>query len=204
MHPGSATWEYPDAVGKPIPLTEVRIVGSDGEDVADGESGEVWVRSPGVAREYWNKPEASAETFVDGWCLTGDLGRVNEGGFLVITGRAKDMIKSGGENIYPAELEQVLTRHPAIEDAAAIGVPDPKFQETVCVVVVPKRGETISEEEVVAHCVAHLASYKKPRYGVIASELPRTASGKVMKYQLRERHAGLGSERAPDAGAAGG
>jgi fatty-acyl-CoA synthase len=195
-HPPGSTWDHPDSVGRPIPLTEVRIVGPDGEDVAAGESGEIWVRSPGVAREYWGKPEASAETFIDGWCVTGDLGRVDADGFLVITGRAKDMIKSGGENIYPVEIEQTLTRHPAIEDAAAIGVPDPRYQETVCAVVVPKRGETISEEEVVAHCVAHLASYKKPRHVVIVDELPRTASGKVLKYVLRERYEALGSHRA--------
>jgi fatty-acyl-CoA synthase len=199
-HPASTTWDHPDSVGRPIPLTEVRIVGGDGEDVAAGESGEVWVRSPGVAREYWGRPQESAETFVDGWCITGDLGRVNDAGLLVITGRKKDMIKSGGENIYPAEIEQVLTRHPAIEDAAAIGVPDPTYQETVCVVVVPKRGEELPEEEVVEHCRRHLASYKKPRYVIVASELPRTASGKVMKHVLRERYAHLGSERAADGG----
>lgn len=201
-HPASSTWEHPDSVGRPIPWTEVRIVGPDGKDAPAGQSGEIWVRSPGVAREYWGKPEVSAATFVDGWCITGDLGRVNEAGFLIITGRAKDMIKSGGENIYPAEIEQVLTRHPAIEDAAAIGVPDPRYQEAVCAIVVPKRGESIDEQEVIEHCLKHLASYKKPRHVVIASELPRTASGKVMKHLLRETHAGLGQEREP--GAAGG
>ncbi len=174
------------------PLTEIRIVGEDGEGgsgtgLGVGEDGEIWVRSPAVASRYWNRPEADTETFVDGWCRTGDIGRIDAEGLLSITGRAKDMIKSGGENIYPIEIEEVLTDHPSIADAAVIGVPDPRYQETVCAVVVRGEGAELKEVDVVSHCLERLASYKKPRHVAFVAELPRTASGKVRKFVLRER-----------------
>lgn len=187
MPSGEATRRVPGAVGKPLPLTEIRIVDADGAPLGAEETGEIWVRSPSVASEYWNRPEANAETFVDGWCRTGDIGRVDREGLLSITGRAKDMIKSGGENIYPIEIEEVLTAHPAIADAAVIGVPDPRYQETVCAVVVRGEGAEIEEEDVVSHCIGQLAGYKKPRHVRFVDELPRTASGKVQKFILRER-----------------
>jgi fatty-acyl-CoA synthase len=136
---------------------------------------------------YWNKPEASAETFVDGWCRTGDLGRINEGGLLVIAGRKKDMIRSGGENIYPAEIEDVLCRHELIREAAAVAVPDERWIESVCAVVVPVEGAELTEEDVKAHCAGLLAGYKRPRYVVIADSLPRNPSGKVLKKDIREQ-----------------
>lgn len=187
MPSGEATRRVPGAVGRPLPLTEVRVVDPEGAALGAEEAGEIWVRSPSVASEYWNRPEANAETFVDGWCRTGDIGRVDGEGLLSITGRAKDMIKSGGENIYPIEIEEVLTAHPAIADAAVIGVPDPRYQETVCAVVVRGAGAELEAAEVVAHCVERLAGYKKPRHVVFVDELPRTASGKVRKFVLRER-----------------
>lgn len=185
--PGLA-FEHPRSVGRAMPFCEVSVRDDDGAEVPAGAQGEIWTRSPANSRGYWNKPEANAETFVDGWCRTGDLGRVEASG-LAITGRKKDMIRSGGENIYPAEIEDVLARHPKVSDVAVIGVPDPAFIETVCAVVVAVEGEELSEEEVVEHCRRHLASYKKPRHVRFLDELPRTASAKVQKYLLRERFA---------------
>ncbi|HWM35295.1 MAG TPA: AMP-binding protein [Pseudolysinimonas sp.] len=181
------TQRHPDSVGKPLPFTEVRVAGPTGEEVARDEVGEVWVRSPSVSREYWGKPEASAETFVDGWCRTGDLGRVTPDGFLVLAGRQKEMIKSGGENIYPLEVENALTLHDEIVDAAVIGVPDERFQEAVCAFVVLTPGSSLTVDDIIEHSRTRLASYKKPRHVFIVDELPRTPSGKVTKYVLRER-----------------
>lgn len=181
-------------VGKPMPLTEIKIADDDGRSLGKGEVGEIWIKSPVVAREYWRKPEATRETFVDGWCRTGDLGRIDEDGYLVIAGRKKDMIRSGGENIYPAELENVLIQHPKIRDVAIIGVPDPKYLEAVCAVIVPQPGSNPSEQEILDYCKSRLAGYKKPRYVVFVDELPRTPSGKIMKYRLRDTYRSLGAE----------
>lgn len=177
---------HPDSVGRAIPFTEVQIVGPNTQRLSAGEIGEVWVRSPGVAKEYWRKPEASAETFVDGWCRTGDLGQLTKDGYLILSGRKKDMIKSGGENIYPIEVEQVLLAHPDISDAAVIGVPDDRYQEAVCAVIVPMPGREITSEQIVEYCRENLASYKKPRHVYVVSALPRTPSGKIMKFKLKE------------------
>lgn len=182
----AGTRQHPDSVGRAMPFTEVQIVGEDSRPLSADEVGEVWVRSPAVAKEYWQKPEASAETFVDGWCRTGDLGRLTKDRYLILSGRAKDMIKSGGENIYPIEVEQVLLAHPDVSDVAVIGVPDEKYQEAVCAVIVPMPGRMVTSQEIIEHCRAQLASYKKPRHVYIVSSLPRTPSGKIMKFKLKE------------------
>ncbi|WP_044894026.1 class I adenylate-forming enzyme family protein [Bacillus alveayuensis] len=174
-------------VGKPLPLTEIKIANEDGEEVKAGEVGEIVIKSPAVSKGYWGKPRATAETFVNGWCKTGDLGQFDEDGYLIIAGRKKDMIRSGGENIYAAEIEDVLYRLEGVKDAAVIGIPDPTYIETVCAVIVKKQGYDLQEQEVVEHCKTHLASYKKPRKVVFVNELPRTPSGKVQKYVLREQ-----------------
>ena len=186
--------QHPDCVGRPLPLTEVRIVKDDGSEAPPGEDGEVWVRSPSVSSEYWNKPEESAKTFVDGFCRTGDAGAIVGPGLLKITGRKKDMILSGGENIYPAEIEAILTEHEAIKDAAVIGVPDARFHEAVCAVLTRQPGTEISEDEVIAYCRQRLAGYKKPRHVVFVDELPRNPTGKVLKYVLRDEYRHLGSD----------
>jgi fatty-acyl-CoA synthase len=186
--------EYPDCVGRPLPMTEIRIVRDDGSEASPGQDGEIWVRSPSVSQGYWNKPEATAETFVDGFCRTGDAGAVVGPGLLKITGRRKDMINSGGENIYPAEIEAILTEHPSIKDAAVIAVPDPRFQEAVCAVLTRQPGASISADEVIAYCRDHLAGYKKPRHIVFMDELPRNPTGKILKYVLRDRYRHLGAE----------
>jgi acyl-CoA synthetase (AMP-forming)/AMP-acid ligase II len=186
-----------NVVGVPLPLSELRLARDDGTEVAGGEEGEVWVRSASSSREYWNKPQASAETFVDGWCRTGDLGRMVEGR-LHITGRSKDMIKSGGENVYPVEVENVLLEHPAVAEVAVIGVPDTTYHEAVCAVVVPSRLGEVDAGELVAYCRDRLAGYKKPRYVVAVEDLPRTVTGKVRKQELRERFEYIEKERGDD------
>jgi fatty-acyl-CoA synthase len=184
--PGFA-FERPAFVGRAFPFAELTVRDDQGRQVPDGTSGEIWTRSPANALGYWNKPAESAETFVDGWCKTGDLGLVEDGA-LRISGRKKDMIRSGGENIYPAELEDTLLRHPKITDVAIIGIPDPAFVEVVCAVVVVADGEELSAADVVEHCVANLASFKRPRRVEFVDALPRTASLKVQKFVLRERY----------------
>ncbi|WP_366922007.1 acyl--CoA ligase [Metallumcola ferriviriculae] len=178
-------------VGKPLPFAEVKVAGEDGIPVGVGEVEEIWIKSPSVSSEYWNRPEATAETFVDGWCRTGDLGRVDEDGFLAIAGRKKDMIRSGGENIYPSELEDVINRHPKVKNVAIIGLPHPTFLETVCAVIVPKDDVEVTEEDIVDYCKQHMAGFKKPRHVVFVDELPRTPSGKVKKFQLRNKYQSL-------------
>ena len=185
--------KYPDSVGRPIPLTEVRVVRDDGGDAEVDEDGEVWVRSPAVSDGYWQKPDETAATFVDGWCKTGDAGRVNSDGLLTLTGRKKDMIKTGGENVYPAEIESILTDHPHVVEAAVIAVPDPRFQEAVCAVIVADDASAISAEDVQEYCRERLAGYKKPRHVVFVEELPRNAAGKILKFELRELYASLGA-----------
>ncbi|WP_409180732.1 class I adenylate-forming enzyme family protein [Amycolatopsis sp. VS8301801F10] len=178
----------PKSVGRPLPLTEVRVAGDGLAPAARGEVGEILVRGPAVCAGYWQRPEANRDTFVDGWCRTGDLGYVNADGFLVLAGRAKDMIRSGGENVYPAEIERVLTRHPAVLDAAVVAVPDPKYLEAGCAVLVLAEGRSLDEAELRAYCRAHLAAYKVPRHFVAQPELPRNASGKILKFKLREKY----------------
>jgi fatty-acyl-CoA synthase len=182
------------SVGRPMPLTQVRVVDDEGRDLPAGESGEIWVKSPAVSGGYWNRPEASAETFVDGWCRTGDLGALDAEGFLSIGGRAKDMIRTGGENVYPAEVEAVLTTAPGVADAAVVGVPDARWVEVGCAVLVPLEGETIDVELVRQHCLDHLAKYKVPHHFVLESSLPRTASGKVKKFELRDEYRTLSDQ----------
>jgi fatty-acyl-CoA synthase len=180
------TYSAPEIVGRAFPFTEVAIRDEAGNDLPDGERGEIWIRSPAVSLGYWGKPEATAETFVDGWCRTGDLG-VAQDGALRMAGRKKDMIRTGGENVYPAEVEDVLVRHPKIVDASVIGIPDETYIEAVCAVVVLAPRAHMTADEVVAHCAERLAGFKKPRRVEFVDELPRTPSQKVMKYVLRER-----------------
>ena len=178
-------------VGKPMPLTEINIIDDDGMPVAFGEIGEIAIKSSGVSEGYWRKPEATMETFVDGWCKTGDLGVFDEDGYLSIAGRKKDMIRSGGENIYAAEIEDVLYRHQDVKEVSIIGIPDPKYIEAVCAVIVKKEGSNLTEEDVIEFCKKHLASYKKPRKVQFTDEIPRTPSGKVQKYILRNQYNGV-------------
>lgn len=190
--------EHPTSVGRPLPLTEAKVVDPEtGTELPPDTDGELWLRSPSVCGRYWGKPDVSAQTFVDGWCRTGDLARITSDGYLYIVDRIKDMIVSGGENIYPAEIENVLAEHPAIVECAVIGVPDAKYDETPCAVIVRETGQDLVEDDVIAYCRAHLAGYKRPRHVVFVDALPRNASGKILKRQLREGYAGLGSTAQP-------
>lgn len=177
-------------VGKPMPLTEIKIVDDDNNRLASNEVGEILIKGPVVSKGYWNKPEETNATFVNGWCKTGDLGMFDTDGFLIISGRKKDMIRSGGENVYPAELEDLLMRHEGIKDVAVIGFPDPKYIESICAVIVKNEDAAITKEDVINYCKDHLANFKKPKEVTFVDELPRTPSGKIQKYILRDKFSG--------------
>ncbi len=176
--------------GIPVPNAEIRVVDpASREDVATGEVGEIWVRGPLVMKGYWNLPEATAEAVLpDGWFRTGDAGYLDADGYLFMYDRVKDMIVSGAENIYPAEIENVLMGHPAVADAAVIGVPHERWGETPKAIVVraPAASEAeVTEEELIAYCREQLARYKCPTSVEWVDELPRNPSGKVLKKELR-------------------
>lgn len=177
------------SAGKATMHNEVRVVDLDGKTCAPHDAGEIIIKGPTVTPGYWGNPEATAETIRDGWLHTGDLGYLDEDGFLYVSGRKKDMIISGGMNIYPAEVEDVVRRHEAVHDVAVIGVPDERWGESVCAVIQPVPGATIDREEILALCRERLASFKKPTRIELLDELPKTISGKVQKYVLRESFA---------------
>ncbi|WP_026581783.1 acyl-CoA synthetase [Bacillus sp. J33] len=181
-------YEKGNTVGKPLPLTEIKILDHGNNPLPAGEVGEIVIKSPAVSAGYWRKPDATKATFAGGWCKTGDLGVFDQDGYLSIAGRKKDMIRSGGENVYAAEIEDVLYRLDGVKEVSIIGIPDPKYIEAVCAVIVKKEGCILTEEEVIAYCKENLASYKKPRKVIFAEELPRTPSGKVQKFILRKQY----------------
>ncbi len=176
------------SAGRPLLGTEVRIVDAEGHVLPNGVVGEIAVRGPQLMRGYWNLAEATAEALRDGWMHTGDAGIVDDEGFLFVQDRTKDMIVSGGENVYPREVEDVLYRHPAVAEAAVIGVPDPKWGEAVKAIVVAKPGTTIDASELMHFCDGQLAGYKRPRSVEFVEALPRNPSGKVLKRELREKY----------------
>ena len=177
---------HPSAIGLPAPLLETRIVGLDGIDVADGEAGELWIRGPSVTPGYWQRPAETAAAFIDGWLRTGDLVRRAADGFLSVVDRLKDMYISGGENVYPAEVEAALLALTGIADAAVVGVPDARWGEVGVAVIVAPAGQRVTEAEIRAHCTARLARYKCPARLVFAESIPRTPAGKVQKHLLRQ------------------
>lgn len=173
--------------GKAIFMTETRVVNEEGMDVLPGVIGEFILRSPMVMKEYYKKPEETKTTLKGGWLFTGDLATIDEEGYITLVDRKKDMIISGGENVYSVEVESVLYEHPAILEAAIIGLPDEVWGEAVCAVIVPKEGAVIDEQELRSFCRQKLAGYKVPRRIFIEEQLPRNASGKILKYQLRQK-----------------
>ena len=173
-----------------MPVGDVRIVGADGLDKPNGEAGEIWVRGPMVVKGYWNKPEATEQTFGGGWLRTGDIGKLDDEGFVYIVDRAKDMLIRGGENIYCVEVENALFEHPDVIDAAVVGIPHRTLGEEPGAVVTLKPGAHANESELRAFVAERLAAFKAPVRIVFQAEmLPRNAAGKVLKSELRSRFA---------------
>jgi fatty-acyl-CoA synthase len=175
-----------ESVGRPMASVEVKVVNNQGVELPKGKVGEIICRGPNIMKGYYNDPLGTSEALKDGWLYTGDLGRMDDDGFLYLMDRKKDLIISGGENIYPAEIERVLLEHSRILDAAVIGVPDPYWGERVKAFVVLKPREILSKEEIIRYCEDHLASYKKPREVEFIERLPRNAANKVMKEELKK------------------
>lgn len=174
------------STGKPFFHTDVRVVDEAGTDVAPGTPGEVLVRGKHVMKGYWNRPDATAETIRDGWLHTGDVATVDAEGFVYINDRKKDMIISGGENIYPAEIENVILSHPKVREVAVIGQPSAKWGESPLAVVV-KQDDSLTEADVVEWSRGKLAGYKRPRTVRFVDEIPRNPAGKILKRVLRDR-----------------
>jgi fatty-acyl-CoA synthase len=178
--------DHVGSAGKPLRHTQMRIVREDGTDCEDGESGEIWCRGPVVTPGYWRREDANEETFVDGWLRTGDIGSRDADGFFYVEDRLKDMYISGGENVYPAEIESLLYEIEAIAEVAVIGVPDERWGEAGCAVVAVKAGHALDAGAVLAHGRDRLARFKQPVHVVFVDALPRNATGKVLKFQLRQ------------------
>ncbi|MBN8637266.1 MAG: long-chain fatty acid--CoA ligase [Anaerolineae bacterium] len=178
----------PGAVGFPLFHVDVKVVRPDGSACSASEPGELLIRGGHVTPGYWNNPEATAKTIVAGWLHTGDLATCDDEGYYSIVGRLKDMIISGGENIYPAEVESVMHAHPAVAEAALIGVPDAKWGEVGRAVIVVKPGQTLTADELIAFLTSRLAKYKVPKTVVFVAELPKTGPGKIDKRQLVEQY----------------
>ena len=188
LHKSGKEQEVLSSCGQPSIGVHVRIVDEKDNDVPARTVGEIVVQSDSVMVEYWQKPRETAEAVVDGWLHTGDLAYYDEKGFIYIVDRKKDMIVSGGENVYPREIEEVLYRHPAVAEASVIGVPDPKWVERVHAVVILKEGATATEEEVIAYCKAQMASFKTPKSVEFVKSLPKNPQGKILKRELREKY----------------
>nr|WP_263326644.1 long-chain fatty acid--CoA ligase [Neobacillus sp. Marseille-Q6967] len=190
--PGTTTLKPTDSlnksgsVGLSFTNVEIRVVDEQMNDVAPGQVGEIIFRGPTVMKEYYKNPDATAEAFRGGWLHSGDLVVADEEGYISVVDRKKDMVISGGENIYPKEIEEVLYTHPDILDAAVIGVPDPKWGETIKAFIVLRNGKSLSKQDVINYCSDKIASYKKPRHVEFLDELPRNAAGKILKTVLRE------------------
>jgi long-chain acyl-CoA synthetase len=176
------------ACGQAIFGCDLKIVDASGRSCAPGEVGEILIRGPVVMKGYWKRPEANAEVIRDGWFHSGDAGYLDEEGYLYIHDRVKDMIVSGGENVYPAEVESLLYSHPAVADVAVIGVPSEKWGEEVKAVVVRAAGSKISEDELMEFCKGSIAGYKRPRSVDFVAELPRNPTGKILKRELRAKY----------------
>lgn len=177
------------AAGRPVVDVSMRILDEDGKEVPVGEAGEIVVRGPNVTPGYLNRPEETTAALRDGWLHTGDVGRMDEKGYLYVMDRTKDMIITGGENVFSSEVEAVLYQHPGVAEAAVIGVPDERYGESLLAAIVPVRGKSLSDEEMIAHCRGKIGGYKIPRRFAFLDELPKSAMGKILKMELRRTYA---------------
>ncbi|AFL50335.1 fatty-acyl-CoA synthase [Sinorhizobium fredii] len=175
---------HPGSVGRCVPGQSIRLLDADGKDVPIGSVGDVWTAGPSVMRHYWNAPQLDAETVRDGWLKIGDLATMDEEGWIYIVGRSKDLIISKGQNIYPAEIENVIRQHPSVIDVAVVGLPDEEFTEVVCAAIVPRKDIAVSKEEILAFLLTKLASYKKPRHILFIDTFPIRNATKVDKKEL--------------------
>jgi long-chain acyl-CoA synthetase len=174
----------PGSIGTPIEGTEMKVVDDDGADVPDGEVGEIVIKGPNVMRGYWQRPDATAETIVDGWLHTGDMGRVDEDGYFFIVDRKKELIIRGGYNVYPREVEEVLYEHPAVREAAVLGIPHDEYGEEVAAAVSLADGAHVTPEELREYVRERVAAYKYPRSVWIVDELPKGPTGKILKREI--------------------
>ena len=186
-----ASFNHPDkerkvgSIGTPIKGVEMKVVDDDGNDVPQGEVGEIVIKGPNVMKGYWGKPDATAETIRDGWFHTGDMAKVDDDGYFFIVDRKKELILRGGYNVYPREVEEVLYEHPAVAEVAVVGFPDDKMGEEVGAAVVLKSGESIEEDELRSYAKEQLANYKYPRKIWFPDELPKGATGKILKREIK-------------------
>ncbi|HMK09972.1 MAG TPA: AMP-binding protein, partial [Acidimicrobiales bacterium] len=186
MNSGPDYLRKPDSVGVPVAVCDVKVVDEDGNALPLGSVGELWIKGPNVVKGYFNKPEATEASFTDGWLHSGDVARLDDEGFVFIVDRAKDMVIRGGENVYCVEVEAALFEHPAVADAAVIGIPHQVLGEEVGAVVTLAHGKTVSEEELKAHVAERLAAFKVPvRIWFRDEPLPRNPAGKILKRDLR-------------------
>lgn len=178
---------HPTSTGRVVPIMELQIVDAEGNVMAPGELGEIWFKGPNLISGYWNRPEATAETIVDGWLKSGDIGRIDEEGFVYVVDRAKDMVLRGGENVYCAEVEGAIYTHPAVHEAAVYGLPDERLGEEVAATIMVKSGHALTAEEITSHLSGTVASFKIPRIiEIVAAPMPRNAAGKILKRQIRD------------------
>ena len=177
------------SAGKPVTNCELMVVDGSMKRVPPGEKGEIVIRSPATMMGYWNRPEATKEAFEGGWMHTGDLAEYDDEGFIYISGRKKDMYISGGLNVYPAEIENIIIKDTRVEETAVVGIQDEKWGEVGWAIIVPKEGMTIPTEEIEVLCKKELAGYKMPTKFIVRDEpLPRTASGKIKKFELSQSY----------------
>jgi fatty-acyl-CoA synthase len=183
------------SAGLPSINVETRVVDDEDRALPPGEVGEIVHRSPHAMLGYWDDPEKTAETFRNGWFHSGDLGVIDDEGYLSVVDRKKDMIKTGGENVASREVEETIYAHPAVKEVAIFGISDPRWIEAVTAAVVLRDGEDVTEAELVSFCRERLAGFKVPKYVVLLDELPKNASGKLLKRELRDRYAALAETR---------
>jgi long-chain acyl-CoA synthetase len=181
------------SVGREMPLMRVRLIDHEGRDVPTGEVGEAILQSPTLMEGYFEQPELTAQTLKDGWVYSGDLLKKDEEGYFYFVDRKKDMIKTGGENVFAQEVEWAILSHPSVENCAVIGVPDPRLDEAVMAVVQLRKHMAATEEEIVEHCKGLLSSYKKPRRVAFVESIPMSAAGKIQKFKLKEQYSRPGT-----------